>query len=356
MREPRCRESLLDKHQRLPRPASSRINPRNISHVPTGTAPLCPNCTGSWRTMYAKMVSITLSEVPVVAILVTLAITAVSVSISLGLSGPPVPAHHRRIGLPKSRSNLRHGPEALQPDQPPRLRSLFIYPIKSCRGIEVPRSRVLPTGLQFDRLYTFAQRRAAPDEPDSPWEFLTQRQKPLLAQVKVDLFLPDHPPTTGGGGVLIVRFPWRDRGLAGLCQLAAAKLARGPRGKPERRFALPLDFPSDGVIKSRGYSYGTVRIWKEATTALNLSSEVPAELSKFLGVTHDLGLFRMDPSRQRHVFRCAPTEAIAGYQPAVDFQDAVRSNRPPTPAWLILTKIPVSPSSDEPEQHPRLGV
>ena len=247
-------------------------------------------------------------------------------------SGHRLRRTHSRIGLPRSKSNLndQDSPEHQpKPGRPPRLQSLFIYPIKSCRGIELSRSRVLPTGLEFDRLYTFAQLRERRENDEDPtWEFLTQRQLPLLANVKVDLWLPKTGGTAGNpgersGGFLVVRFPWASAGLTGLFKWALAKLQRGPYARPEKHFTLPLDFPPKGDIEQRGYEYANVKIWKEITTALNVASEVPVELRQYLGLRNRLGLFRMDPSRQREVFRCAPRKEVAGYQPIIDFHDAV---------------------------------
>ncbi|KAF4126732.1 MOSC domain protein [Geosmithia morbida] len=249
---------------------------------------------------------------------------------------------YRKIGVSQSRTNainLNRTAHKPRPGQPPELQSLFIYPLKSCRGIELTRSRVLPTGLEFDRLYTFAQQRETAGEGQDPstrtWEFLTQRQLPLLANVEVELWLP-VPRVTGNGaeigegaedkgGIIVVQFPWAHTGLTGLVQWAITKLTRGYSAHPKKKFMLPVNFPSEETIKTNGYEYETVRIWKETTLALNLSSEVPLEIKSYLGMQPDrpLGLFRMDPSRQREVFRCAPTKETAGYQPVIDFHDAL---------------------------------
>lgn len=242
---------------------------------------------------------------------------------------------HTKTGIPSSKSNLRGQSSTTQQTTPSaRLQSLFIYPVKSCRGVELQHSRVLPTGLEFDRLYTFAQLREPKDEDEGKdatrtWQFLTQRQAPLLANVKVDLWLPDPSKTRGkdvklSGGYLVVRFPWTNLGPRGLLQTVSAKLKHGLKAEPEREFLLPLDFPSAQDISSRSYEHADVKIWKEVTTALNVASEVPPELKAYLGLKNRLGLFRMDPSRQREVFRCAPRKEAAGYQPIVDFHDAVR--------------------------------
>jgi len=55
-----------------------------------------------------------------------------------------------------------------------RVRSLHIYPVKSCRGIDLERVAIAPTGFQFDRQWMLV----APDGA-----FLSQRSHPELAQV-----------------------------------------------------------------------------------------------------------------------------------------------------------------------------
>jgi uncharacterized protein len=52
--------------------------------------------------------------------------------------------------------------------------SLFVYPVKSCRGIELRQARLTPRGLQYDREWMVAS-------PEG--RFLTQREAPRLALV-----------------------------------------------------------------------------------------------------------------------------------------------------------------------------
>ncbi len=55
-----------------------------------------------------------------------------------------------------------------------RVRSLHIYPVKSCRGIDLDQAAIAPTGFRFDRQWMLV----APDGT-----FLSQRSHPELAQV-----------------------------------------------------------------------------------------------------------------------------------------------------------------------------
>lgn len=248
-----------------------------------------------------------------------------------------LPVTHTRLGLQPSKSNLRdHRAADTAGSGEAEVKSLFIYPIKSCRGIEVARAKVVRTGLEFDRLFTFAQLKSAgggrDDEAkdDQPaWEFITQRQFPLLATVEVELWQPDLDKLRGGERetksdetFLVLRFPHKQAGAAGVLQSFAAKCLRGWRAVPEEEVLLPVAFPSAAEITAKGYTRERVRIWKDTATALNMGSELPEALRRYLGVSNRLGLFRIDPEGLRPVFKCAPAKEAAGYQPVVSFQDS----------------------------------
>lgn len=248
---------------------------------------------------------------------------------------------HTQAGLEQSKSNLKsqYSSAEHQPKdgQPAKIQSLVIYPVKSCKGIEVARSRVLPQGLEFDRLFTFAQLKSPfPVPVDSSnedkksghsWHFITQRQFPRLATVTVELWLPDEmklrkQSLKAKEAYLILRFPWKERGLRGILSTMAAKLKKGLKGQAETEIFLPVDFPSKADVEARGYTYDHVTIWKETISALNMSKEIPEELRLYLGVSNKLALFRIDPVQLREVYRCAPRKEEAGYQPVTGFQDA----------------------------------
>ncbi|CAI4210721.1 unnamed protein product [Parascedosporium putredinis] len=140
---------------------------------------------------------------------------------------------------------------------------------------------VFGSGLQYDRLYTFARLKDASaaatgagssdgakegegGEDSGPvWDFVTQRQFPRLAKVGVDIWCPD-----------------------------AARLPRH------------------------------LRVWREVMTALNMEEELPRDLAEYLGINERLGIFRTSPMMSREVHRNAPNADEAGYQPTVRFQDS----------------------------------
>lgn len=73
-------------------------------------------------------------------------------------------------------------PPAPLPDGPPDITTvisrLFVYPIKSCAGVEVKQAHLLDTGLAFDRAWMVV---------DANGHFLTQRELPRMALVKPQL-------------------------------------------------------------------------------------------------------------------------------------------------------------------------
>ncbi|KAI8949761.1 hypothetical protein F4801DRAFT_390746 [Xylaria longipes] len=276
-------------------------------------------------------------------------ITVCAFMVPVAIVLPPVPVRksdallqtHSRAGVRRSKSALNNQYDAAahapKDGKPATVHSLLIHPVKSCRAIEVTRSRVLPQGLEFDRLFTFAQLKSpfpvsldSTDEAKSQhrWDFITQRQFPRLATVKVDLWLPDEMKLRRQSmkltreAFLILRFPWKEDGWRGLLSVVLAKLGGGAAAEPEKEIMLPVDFPSAAEIKEKGYTFEDVKVWKEVVTALNMSTELPKELMLYLGVSNKLGLFRIDPTKLREVFRCAPVKEDAGYQPVTGFQDA----------------------------------
>jgi uncharacterized protein YcbX len=67
--------------------------------------------------------------------------------------------------------------------------SLFVYPVKSCRGIALPQARLTPRGLQHDREWMVVSRDG---------RFVTQREAPRLALVGTALH-EDHLELTAPG-------------------------------------------------------------------------------------------------------------------------------------------------------------
>jgi hypothetical protein len=217
-----------------------------------------------------------------------------------------------------------------------RVKSMWIYPVKSCRGVELNRTNILATGMEYDRQFTFAQLKSpfpvtntTPEKEKAAhkWDFITQRQFPLLAKVKTEIWVPDrgsetysaHTEDVESGGVIILSFPWQELGWKG----TLARWGAAVKGTtPHKHFRVPFD-PTPVQIEKAGYKYEKVTVWKDSVRALNLEIEIPEELRYYLGISNKLGLFRIDNSALREVYRCAPKKEEIGYQPVTGFADAV---------------------------------
>ena len=214
------------------------------------------------------------------------------------------------------------------------VKSLWIYPVKSCKGVELFRGSVVATGMLYDRQFSFAQLKpssngsingAAPHMPSRRWEFITQRQYPLLARVTTEVWVPDislpnlSPKSAQSGGFLIVKFPYQENAWRRILRRIGTALGVM---KSEMHFKVPFN-PTEKQIESAGYQTEVMTIWKDAPQSLNMSVHVPPELSHFLGISNALGLFRVAPGQERTVFRCAPRKEEMGWQPVTGFADAV---------------------------------
>ncbi|PQE14299.1 MOSC domain-containing protein [Rutstroemia sp. NJR-2017a WRK4] len=181
-----------------------------------------------------------------------------------------------------------------------RLKSMWIYPVKSCKGVELNRGTVVAAGMEYD----LAENDPNDKKSAHKWQFITQRQFPLLAKVRTEMWVPDqsvdtyaaHVEDVESGGVIILSFPYQEAGWKGKVAQWGAAL----KGKvPEKQFRIPFD-PTPVQIEKAGYTYEKMTIWKETVTALNLEIEIPEE----------------------EVHRNAPTKEQLGYQPVTGFQDA----------------------------------
>lgn len=60
-------------------------------------------------------------------------------------------------------------------DQPLHIAELWVYPIKSCAGVRVPRATLLDTGLEWDRSWMVV---------DAQGNFVSQRELPRMALIQ----------------------------------------------------------------------------------------------------------------------------------------------------------------------------
>lgn len=224
-----------------------------------------------------------------------------------------------------------------------RVQSLFIYPVKGCKAVELDETRVLGAGMEYDRQFSFAQLyskfplslNSSPAETSNihKWVFITQRQYSHMAKIKAEIWIPDSSspgysdtlPNVRSRGVLVLRFPsTKDKFWAKLMVFIATRIGN----PPETKIELPYD-PTPKQIEEAGYPVESFKIWNDTPKALNLgSTDRPghsaalAELRRFIGVSNPLGILRVAHGHHREVFRCAPRKGELGYQSTVGFADA----------------------------------
>jgi uncharacterized protein YcbX len=126
-----------------------------------------------------------------------------------------------------------------------RIARLFVYPVKSCAGVELTEALLTPTGLDLDRAWMVV---------DAEGGFVSQRELPRMALVKVQLKLHE----------VVLRAPG----------MLALHLAIDAVEQPVR-----------------------VRVWKDEVPAYDMGDIAAQWFSDFLG--QRLRLVRFDPEHRR---------------------------------------------------------
>jgi uncharacterized protein YcbX len=304
----------------------------------------------SWLGSYFTAVGINVSPTMAVnTILVCLfpIIALLGLALSQRESPLPPPEGCRKLGK-KGPSNLQdqHSKRYAKggtrtPGNPWTVKALFVYPLKSCAGVELDDSEVLRDGLKYDRRFTLGQFVTSLPSMDgkvhSEWQFMSLRKFPRLAKVETEMWIPD-PSAKGykedgewvkSEGCLVVRFPFSPdtdftlEGLKNYGKILAARLSS--RAEPVVEFRVPFNPPKDR-IKSKGYKSQELKIWKDAPQTLDMASEVDSEtlakLKYTLGTSNPVTLFRIDPEKPRPVMKNAPKAADVGFQTTIGMQDS----------------------------------
>jgi uncharacterized protein YcbX len=172
-----------------------------------------------------------------------------------------------------------------------RIESLHVYPVKSCRGIELHRARVGTTGIEHDREWMVVT---------PAGRFLTQRELPRLALIEPALE-PDLLRLTAPGraaleiplahdGPAIEVTVWRDRCAALDAGDRAAEWLTDFLGRELRlvRFAPTAQRPSqiegpDGVTGFAKFAdaFALLAISTASLADLNARLDVPLPMNRF---------------------------------------------------------------------------
>jgi uncharacterized protein len=150
------------------------------------------------------------------------------------------------------------------PDIETRIARLFVYPVKSCAGVELAEAVLTETGLDLDRAWMVV---------DPHGEFVTQRELPRMALVRPQL---KHFE-------VVLRAP----GM------------------------LALHLAIDAVEKPM-----TVRVWGDSVAAFDMGDTAAQWFTDFLG--RPLRLVRFDPDAKR----LSPADWTGGLEAPNQFSDA----------------------------------
>jgi uncharacterized protein YcbX len=150
------------------------------------------------------------------------------------------------------------------PDVATRIARLFVYPVKSCAGVELTEALLTDTGLDLDRAWMVV---------DAKREFVTQRELPRMVLVKVQL--KHHEVVLRAPGMLALH--------------------------------LSIDSVEEPV---------KVRVWEDEVPAYDMGAVAAQWFTDFLG--QPLRLVRFDPEHQR----LSSTAWTGGRQVPNQFQDA----------------------------------
>ncbi|KAJ5766274.1 uncharacterized protein N7511_003890 [Penicillium nucicola] len=95
----------------------------------------------------------------------------------------------------------------------PRVKAIYIHPVKSCGPVEVSRALLTKSGFMYDRSFALATESPQADAPGTlEWRFISQRTKPQMALIATELWLPSkesNPNDTlvQSGGCVVLTFP-----------------------------------------------------------------------------------------------------------------------------------------------------
>ncbi|KAF4458298.1 molybdopterin cofactor sulfurase [Fusarium albosuccineum] len=217
----------------------------------------------------------------------------------------------QRIGVSSSNMTDQTDPKFDMPegsagDGPIRIKAIFIHPVKSCAPIELDRARLTKTGFMYDRCFAIATEVTRPDTNEgSIWRFISQRTKPLMSQIKTEIWVPHEQsdrqdPLVQAGGCLVLKFPDPDP-PSWLSRLASIFDEPSPSTPREVSAIVPLqptpDLVDEYKIRMKGFA-----IHARDAKGLDLS-RLPAvaaavpKLKKFLKISDDqnLTLLRCTP-------------------------------------------------------------
>ncbi|KAJ6259536.1 hypothetical protein Dda_5173 [Drechslerella dactyloides] len=210
------------------------------------------------------------------------------------------------FGLPPAVSNISDEfkySKDQEPGQTFKVKSLWVYPVKGCRGIEVTSSDICHTGLQYDRQLMFAS--CSPGT--EAWSFASQRGFPKMALI--------HTAIDPAKNTLTISYPAKPH--------FPASLIYG--NKFRKSFTVPLNVNLLPEKQLGRYSVKKVEIWKQETEAYDLSAHIPQELKDVVFSKNyakvDVGLFAVVDGKNRGIKIMGPPVELLGREGKIGFAD-----------------------------------
>lgn len=158
------------------------------------------------------------------------------------ITPPSDPVEYHTNAALGAGSEAVHKPGSPPIPPPTQIVSMRVYPIKSCRGIEVDETRLRKTGLLLDRNWMFISK--------SDRKFMTIRSNPAMTLIDTNIIVQDN-------------------------QTQLEITVHGT----EARVVIPA-FPTKEWL-SANTTLSEVEIWEEKTDAYEYSDEINATFTKF---------------------------------------------------------------------------
>ncbi|KAJ3188419.1 hypothetical protein HDU85_005570 [Gaertneriomyces sp. JEL0708] len=170
--------------------------------------------------------------------------------------------------------------------------SIYIYPVKSCRGIQVRSAAVNDYGFELDRFWTVATSAGA---------MVTQRTVPRMALISTKLVLEGHSHA-------------ELHDIPAHAYQHGGKLVLSAPGMPD--FTIPFRSEDEMTVGE----HRQVEVWESQVDGFDEGDRVATWLSEFLG--RDVRLVVKDVTKVRDLPRKhTPAKSVFKYDPQTAFAD-----------------------------------
>ncbi|PNP74726.1 hypothetical protein FNYG_11863 [Fusarium nygamai] len=224
-----------------------------------------------------------------------------------GSSPPKELRNLRREGVSSSNMNDQNDskyelPEKSESSGPIRVKAIFVHPIKSCAPVELNRAQLIKSGFVWDRCFALATEVNRAESEGGPiWRFISQRTKPLMSQIKTELWLRpegrDAQSSSDPVGCLVFKFPDPDP-LSLLDQLKALLFSH----QKAISAVVPLS-PGESYLKKYGITMKKFAIHSREAEGLDMGNapsiaDALPKLKRFLNIPdhQNLTLLRCTPN------------------------------------------------------------